>query len=65
MMIVIRRQQFTLVWMPTICGALYDIYAYKTGGSVNHGHNGAEMARVVLKRRGDLFQVKQRWYSGS
>ncbi|MCL2549147.1 MAG: HD domain-containing protein, partial [Symbiobacteriaceae bacterium] len=39
----------------TICGALHDIYTYKTGSSVNHGHNGAEMARVILKRLGDLF----------
>ncbi len=33
-----------------ICGLLHDIYRYKTGIGLDHAHNGAEMARVVLNR---------------
>ena len=36
--------------LAAISGLLHDIYRYKTGISAHHSHNGAEMARVALKR---------------
>ena len=43
-----------------ISGMLHDIYRFKTGITPHHGHNGAEMARVVLKRMGDCFSEDEK-----
>jgi len=41
--------------LAAISGMLHDIYRLKTGINMNHGHNGAEMARVVLNRAESSF----------
>jgi len=41
-------------------GLLHDIYRFETGISLNHGHNGAEMARVALKRMDEAFCGKEK-----
>jgi len=46
--------------LAAISGLLHDIYRYKTGISIYHSHNSAEMARVVLNRMGDCFSQKER-----
>ena len=46
--------------LAAISGLLHDIYRYKTGISIYHSHNSAEMARVVLKNMGDLFSAQDR-----
>ena len=42
-----------------ISGLLHDIYRFKTGISVHHAHNSAEMARVVLKRVESCFTEEE------
>ena len=46
--------------LAAISGLLHDIYRYKTGISMYHSHNSAEMARVVLNNMGDCFPAQDR-----
>jgi len=46
--------------LAAVSGLLHDIYRYKTGISIYHGHNGAEMARVVLKRAKNYFSESEK-----
>jgi len=46
--------------LAAISGLLHDIYKYKTGINMYHSHNGAEMARVILKNMGDCFSQRER-----
>ena len=43
-----------------VSGLLHDIYRYKTGIHAFHAHNGAEMARVVLKYMKNQFSDNEK-----
>lgn len=49
------------VEIATVIGLLHDVYTYKTGVSLLHSHNGAEMVRVAFKYKlNNLFLEEEK-----